>query len=91
MPSKPVIGEIALSIIILLLMWNIVFFMINALVGFFDFQTLIAEYDPWFLKPLVDFYTSFYGWFTTIIVDATALTFLIVISYVYDLTEAEWE
>lgn len=91
MSTKPTLGSIAISILLTILIWDMLFFMVNALVSAFDFRSFITRYDAWFLQPVVDFFTSLYGWMTTIIGNASALVFLIIISYIYDLTEAEWE
>lgn len=82
-------GSIVLSILTVLFVWNIFFVLVNALVRLIDINSILSQYDPHFLKPAVDFVTSLNGWFLTILGNAFGFLTLLIISYVYDITEVE--
>lgn len=89
--NRETLGQIALSIIIILIIWDALAFMLNMFYNLFDLRQTIAKYDPWFFKPAVDVIVLLFSWYGTIIANATGLTLLLIISYIYDLTEVEWE
>lgn len=88
--SRLVAGKVVLSILMLIFVWDVFFIVINEMLKAIDLKNLIQQYDPWFLAPAITFVTSMYSWMLTIVGNAVALVVLLVISYMYDLSEVEW-